>query len=57
MEQYVKDQEILFTSNFICFLLHNSVIRERNKELIFINEKFTLKSNPHHALIFVMINI
>lgn len=57
MEQYVKDQEILFTSNFICFLLHNSVIRERNKKLIFINEKFTLKSNPHHALIFVMINI
>lgn len=38
-------------------LFYNGVIRERNERLIFINERFTLKLNPHHASIFIMINI
>lgn len=33
------------------------LIRERNAGLIFINDGFILKLNPHHALIFIKINI
>lgn len=33
------------------------LMRERNGGLIFINDRFTPKSNPHHALIFKITNI
>lgn len=51
--RYKKSYSPLVLDAFCTLVL----IRERNAGLIFINDRFTLKLNAHHTLIFIMINI